>query len=59
MCGGCSLLEWLDTLISVTLNPVKSEVGSMLPEDINKLQGDYAGKGQSAVRYQIHGIQSE
>ena len=36
MCGGY-VLEWLDTLISVTLNPVKSEIGPLLPEDINKL----------------------
>lgn len=31
------VLEWLDSLISVTLNPAKSQIGSLLPEDSSTL----------------------
>lgn len=61
MCGGY-VLEWLDTLISVTLNPVKSEVGSMLPEDINKLQNlimQEKDKVQSAIKFTVFNLNDE
>lgn len=61
MCGGY-VLEWLDTLISVTLNPVKSEVGSMLPQDINKLQdliGQEKDKVQSAIKFTVFNLNDE
>lgn len=32
------ILEWLDTLVTVTLNPVKTKVTSIHPDDIQKLQ---------------------
>lgn len=35
--GESYVLEWLDSLISVTLNPAKTEIGSILPEDSVKL----------------------
>lgn len=61
MCGGY-VLEWLDTLISVTLNPVKSEIGSMLPEDINKLQNlimQEKDKVQSAIKFTVFNLNDE
>ena len=32
------ILEWLDTLVTVTLNPAKTNVTSIHPDDILKLQ---------------------
>lgn len=32
------ILEWFDTLITVTLNPVKTKVASIHPDDISNLQ---------------------
>ena len=32
------ILEWFDTLITVTLNPVKTKVATIHPDDILRLQ---------------------
>jgi hypothetical protein len=61
MCEGY-VLEWLDTLISVTLNPLKSEVGSIPPEDINKLQNliiQEKDKVQSAIKFTVFNLNDE
>lgn len=61
MCEGY-VLEWLDTLISVTLNPLKSEVGSIPPEDINKLQNliiQETDKVQSAIKFTVFNLNDE
>lgn len=61
MCGGY-VLEWLDTLISVTLNPVKSEIGPILPEDINKLQNliiHEKDKVQAAIKFTVFNLNDE
>ncbi len=61
MCGGY-VLEWLDTLISVTLNPVKSEIWPLLPEEINKLQDlviQEKNKVQAAIKFSVFNLNDE
>lgn len=61
MCGDY-VLEWLDTLISVTLNPVKSEIGPILAEDINKLQNliiQEKDKVQAAIKFTVFNLNEE
>lgn len=61
MCGGY-VLEWLDTLISVTLNPLKSEIGSLLPEDITKLQNlviQEKDKIQTVIKFTVFNLNDE
>lgn len=59
---GGYVLEWLDTLISVTLNPLKSEIGAILPEDINKLQNlivQEKDKVQTAIKFTVFNLNDE
>lgn len=61
MCGGYAL-EWLDTLISVTLNPAKSEIGQLSPEEIIKIQGLIIAekdKVQTAIKFAIFSLNEE
>ncbi|HNP24870.1 MAG TPA: hypothetical protein PKL37_22530 [Panacibacter sp.] len=61
MCGGY-VLEWLDTLISVTLNPVKSEIEPILAEDINKLHNliiQEKDKVQAAIKSTVFNLNDE
>ncbi|ULT38478.1 hypothetical protein KRR40_25550 [Niabella defluvii] len=37
MCEGY-VLEWLDTLVTVTLNPVKTKINIAITDDIAKIQ---------------------
>lgn len=59
---GDYVLEWLDTLISVTLNPLKSEIGAILPDDINKLQNliiEEKDKVQTAIKFAVFNLNDE
>ncbi|MCO5238930.1 MAG: hypothetical protein M9904_02635 [Chitinophagaceae bacterium] len=61
MCGGY-VLEWLDTLVSVTLNPEKSEIGRILPEDVNKLHNliiQETDKVQGAIKSLVFSLNDE
>lgn len=44
------VLEWLDTLVTVTLNPVKTKIAAVIPEDITKIRNQ--------VIYQKNKVQS-
>lgn len=61
MCGGY-VLEWLDTLISVTLNPIKSEIGEILPEDTDRIQNlitQEKNKVQTAIKFTVFNLNDE
>lgn len=61
MCGDY-VLEWLDTLVSVTLNPEKSEIGRILPEDIDKLHNliiQERDKVQAAIKTLVFSLNDE
>ncbi len=61
MCGGY-VLEWLDTLISLTLNPVKSEIGEILPEDTERIQNlitQEKDKVQTAIKFTVFNLNDE
>ncbi len=61
MCGGY-VLECLDTLISITLNPLKSEIGAILPEDTTKLQNliiQEKDKIQAAIKFTVFNLTDE
>lgn len=61
MYGGY-VLEWLDTLVSVTLNPEKSEIGRILPEDIDKLHNliiQERDKVQAAIKTLVFSLNDE
>ena len=61
MCGGY-VLEWLDTLVSVTLNPEKSEIRQIVPEDLNKLHNliiQERDKGQAAIKTLVFNLNDE
>lgn len=61
MCGGY-VLEWLDALISVTLNPVKSGIGQIVSQDINKLQNfiiEEKDKVQAAIKITVFNLTDE
>lgn len=61
MCGGY-VLEWLDTVISITLNPVKSAIAQLLPKDVAKLQNQIAEekvKVQTAIKTTVFNLTDE
>ncbi|HUN01914.1 MAG TPA: hypothetical protein PLS00_03585 [Niabella sp.] len=61
MCGGY-VLEWLDTLVSVTLNPEKSEIRQIVPEDLNKLHNliiQEKDKVQAAIKTLVFNLNDE
>jgi hypothetical protein len=56
------ILEWLDTLISVTLNPVKTDVTLLHPEDIamhRKSIDDEKNKLMTSIKSLVFGIDDE
>lgn len=56
------ILQWLDTLVSVTLRPVKSKTPQLLPGDLEKLRGlviNEKNKVQSAIMSTVFNLKDE
>lgn len=56
------ILQWLDTLVSVTLRPVKSKIPQLLPGDLEKLRGlviNEKNKVQSVIMSTIFNLKDE
>ena len=61
MCEGY-VLEWLDTLITVTLNPVKSKIDIAVPGDITKITEQVISqkdKVQTAIKSTVFNLNDE
>ncbi len=61
MCEGY-VLEWLDTLVTVTLNPVKSKIAIAMPEDVAKVQNQVISQKdmvQSAIMSIVFNLDDE
>lgn len=61
MCEGY-VLEWLDTLVTVTLNPVKTKVNIAITDDIAKIQDQVIlqkDKVQSAIKATVFSLDDE
>jgi hypothetical protein len=61
MCEGY-VLEWLDTLVTVTLNPVKSKIAIAIPEDVAKVQDQVISQKdmvQSAIMSIVFNLDDE
>jgi hypothetical protein len=61
MCEGY-VLEWLDTLVTVTLNPVKTKMLIAVPEDIAKIHDQVISqkdKVQSAIKSTVFSLNDE
>lgn len=61
MCEGY-VLEWLDTLVTVTLNPVKTKINAAIPDDIAKIQDQVIvqkDKVQSAIKSTVFNLDDE
>jgi len=61
MCEGY-VLEWLDTLVTVTLNPVKSEINAAVPGDIAKIKDQVVSqkdKVQTAIKSTVFTLNDE
>lgn len=59
---GGYVLEWLDTLVSVTLNPAESKIGRILPEDVNRLHNliiQEKNKVQAAIKALVFNLNDE
>lgn len=61
MCEGY-VLEWLDTLVTVTLNPVKTKINIAITDDIAKIQDQVIlqkDKVQSAIKATVFSLDDE
>lgn len=61
MCEGY-VLEWLDTLVTVTLNPVKSKINIAAPGDITKITDQVISqkdKVQTAIKSTVFSLNDE
>lgn len=61
MCEGY-VLEWLDTLVTVTLNPVKTKINIAITDDIAKIQDQVIfqkDKIQSAIKSTVFSLNDE
>lgn len=61
MCEGY-VLEWLDTLVSVTLNPAKTKINSAIPGDIAKIQEQVVlqrDKVQTVIKSTVFNLNDE
>ncbi|NCI46682.1 hypothetical protein [Sediminibacterium soli] len=61
MCEGY-VLEWLDTLVTVTLNPAKSKVDVIVPGDIAKIKDQVISqkdKVQTAIKSNVFSLNDE
>ena len=61
MCEGY-VLEWLDTLVSVTLNPAKTKINNAIPGDIAKIQEQVVlqkEKVQAAIKSTVFNLNDE
>jgi hypothetical protein len=61
MCDGYAL-EWLDTLITVTLNPVKSKINVAVPDDITKIKDQVTSqkdKVQTVIKSTVFNLHDE
>ncbi len=61
MCEGY-VLEWLDTLVTVTLNPVKTKINIAIADDIAKIQNQVIvqkDKVQSAIKSTVFTLDDE
>lgn len=61
MCEGY-VLEWLDTLVTVTLNPVKSKINIAVPGDIAKITDQVISqkdKVQTAIKSTVFNLNDE
>lgn len=56
------ILQWLDTMVSITLRPVKSKICQLLPEDLEKLRElviNEKNKVQSAIMSTVFNLKDE
>ena len=61
MCGGY-VLEWLDTLVSVTLNPAKTKINNAILGDITKIQEQVVlqrDKVQTVIKSTVFNLNDE
>ena len=61
MCEGY-VLEWLDTLVTVTLNPAKSKIDVAVPVDIAKIKDQVIcqkNKVQTAIKSTVFNLNDE
>lgn len=61
MCEGY-VLEWLDTLVTVTLNPVKTKTAITMPDEIEKIQDQVISQKdmvQTAIKSTVFNLDDE